>query len=163
MRRILIGVTVFLGVLGVVYLSTLGCCALIGSRASCQKTVSLIDQLQLTPAQRKAVLPLQKSYLAQKESSCQTLCAKRAQLIQLLKNGEPDRSVMNLLVEEIGQEQAALEKATLEHLLAMKQSLTPSQQEKLTHLMTQQLRTACQATACGATPGCALKQRVSRE
>lgn len=157
MRRLAVAVVAFLAVAGVVYLSTLGCCMLTSAHSSRPKAISLADQLRLTADQRQAIAPLEKSFVSQKENTCKALCAKRAQLIQILKSDEPDPTLLNQLVEEIGQEQMVLEKGTLEHLLAMKKHLNPSQQEKLTQLMTEQLRTACEATACGMTSGCVLK------
>jgi len=153
MKRILLGSIAVLGIAGIVYLATLGCCQLMGAG---QRSVSLTQQLQLTPAQAQAIAALEKNFLAQKAASCQALCAKRAQLIQLLKQPEPDPAALSLLTEEIGREQVALEKGTLEHLLAVSRHLEPAQREKLTGLMTEQLRTACRMTACGVTSGCAV-------
>ena len=158
MKRLAVAVVAFLAVAGVVYLVTLGCCMLTSSYSSRPKAISVADQLQLTADQRREIAPLEKSFVSQKESACKALCAKRAQLIQILKSDEADQALLDRLVEEIGQEQMVLEKATLEHLLAMKKQLNPAQQEKLTQLMTEQLRTACEATACGTTAGCALKE-----
>ncbi len=158
MRRIFIGVLVFVGLSGILYLATLGCCQLMTFPKAGAKPIPLSEQLHLTPTQRQAVAPLEKSFLAQRQASCQTLCAKRAQLIQSLKQANPDRATLGSLVEEIGQEQMILEKATLDHLLALRGSLDPTQQERLMVLITEELRTACKNTACGMTPGCAMKE-----
>jgi len=151
MSRILKGLALCAAIGAVAYLATIGCCRLMLFRA---QTVSLSDRLHLTPVQRQAMEPLEKEFLARKQASCGILCAKRAQLIQLLKQPNPVRAAGLQLVEEIGQEQMVLEKATLEHLLAVGQQLEPSQREQLGRLVTEQLRTACRMTACGTTPGC---------
>ncbi len=153
MKRILLGSILVLGIAGIAYLMTLGCCQLLEIN---QGPASLVQQLHLTSAQQQEIAALDRNFLAQKQVSCQVLCAKRAQLIQLLRQPEPDRAMLSTLTEEIGREQVALEKATLEHLLAVGQHLGPSQRGKLTGLMTEQLRTACRMTACGVTDGCAV-------
>ncbi len=155
MKRILWVSIGALGIAGVVYLATVGCCHLIGAG---QRSISLTQQLGLTGAQSQAIAALEKNFLARKGASCQVLCAKRAQLIQLLKQPEPDQAALAVLTEEIGREQVALEKGTLEHLLAVRRHLEPAQREKLIGLMTEQLRTACRMTACGATEGCAVTE-----
>lgn len=153
MKRILWVSIGALGIAGVVYLATLGCCHLMGVG---QKPVSLTGQLGLTRTQAKAIAALDQDFLAQKEASCRVLCAKRAQLIQLLKQPELDRAALSVLIEEIGREQAVLERGTLEHLAAVSRHLEPAQRGKLIGLMAEQLRTACRMTACGATSGCAV-------
>ncbi|MBI3333211.1 MAG: periplasmic heavy metal sensor [Candidatus Omnitrophica bacterium] len=152
MKRLLIGSVLFGLIAAVVYLATLGCCQLVGVRP---RPVSMTRQLRLTPGERQAVAALEKDFLAQKQISCQALCAKRAQMIQLLRQPEPDQGTLAVLTQEIAQEQAVLERTTLEHLLAVGRQLDPSQRERLTALMTDELRSACRMTACGATAGCA--------
>ncbi len=153
MSRISKGLILCVVIGTVAYLATIGCGHLMMFR---NQTSSLTDQLQLTTAQRQAIAPLEKEFLKRKGASCQILCAKRAQLIQLLKQPNPDRAVILPLVEEIGQEQVVLEKATLGHIVAVSQQLDPSQRGRFADLVTEQLRTACQMTACGVTPGCAV-------
>ena len=159
MKKIVIGAILFVGIAGVLYLATLGCCELMTSRHQQTKPVAFSEQLQLNSRQKQTLSSLEKGFLAKKQASCEVLCAKRAQVIQLLKQPAPDQAVLHTLVEEIGQEQTALEMATVEHLLALRQHLDVPQREKLTALVTEQLRTACQATACGSTPGCAVQPK----
>ena len=151
MKRKLIVAVVLVGVVGVGYLAAVGSCQVMFKRG---QLVSLTQGLGLTPAQQSQVDDLQKEFLAQKKQSCELLCAKRAQLIQLLKEPSADRGALYTLVEEIGREQTALEKGTVEHLLAVRSKLEPEQRKRLTARVTDQLRLACQATACGSTPGC---------
>ena len=162
MKRLLIGIGLFLGIAGVAYLSTLGCCHLMGKAASGSST-GWTAGLLLTPEQRQAVEAADKQFLARKEESCRILCAKWAQMIQILKQPEPDRVVLIQLAEEIGQEQTALEKATLDHLLAVSGQLDPKQRERLMASVSEELRTACKETACGMTSGCKVhEQKESR-
>jgi len=154
MKKWWMGLTIFALVAGVAYLATLGCCQLLGWR---KRPVSLMNGLGLTALQKRALAGSEKEFLQLKAASCEALCAKRAQLIQLLKEPAPDRRAMALVVEEIGREQTALEKGTLQHLLAAREQLTPAQWGKLADSVSDQLRLACRQTACGDTPGCALK------
>ena len=151
MKRLVVWAGILAAVAGVAYLATLGCCQLMASRAA---GVPLAQRLDLTPGQRVEVAKLDQEYLAQKQASCQVLCAKRAQVIQLLSQPDPDRTALAQVVQEIGQEQTLLERATLDHLLAVNRKLEPRQQEKLMTLVGEDLRTACKATACDMTPGC---------
>ena len=160
MKRILIG-GIILGAIAVFcYLATVGCCQLVGFRS---RQRNLSERLQLTPAQRNEMASLEKNFLVQKGASCQTLCAKRAQLIQLLKQPQPDVTALHLLAEEIGQEQVALEKATVDYLVTLGGHLEPAQREKLTALVSEELRTACRQTACGTTPGCFLTKERAKQ
>ena len=156
MKRIGTGIILAAVVASVAYLATLGCCQLL---ASAGKPKSLTDQLRLSPAQRGEVASLEKGFMEQKNKSCELLCEKRAQLIQLLRQPEPDRTLMARLVDEIGQEQTALERATVEHLMAVREKLDPSQRERFTALMAGEFRDACKSTSCGMTPGCAVHHK----
>ncbi|MBI1953567.1 MAG: periplasmic heavy metal sensor [Candidatus Omnitrophica bacterium] len=154
MKKWCVGFLVFLLVAGAGYLASLGCCRLLGWH---KKPVSLMNGLGLSASQKKALAEAEKEFLRLKAESCGVLCAKRAQLIQLLKEPAPDRRTMDLVVEAIGRQQTALEKGTLQHLLAAREHLTPAQWNKLVDSVSDQLRQACRQTACGDSPGCALK------
>ena len=151
MKRLILGTVILVVVGGIAYLATLGCCQVLGVTPRAR---TMTQGLNLDPAQRQQVAALEKEYLARKQAGCGMLCAKRAQLIQALKQEEPDSRVLNGLVEEIGREQTALERATLDHLLAVSRHLDAAQREKLTASMTEELRLACRATACGTVGTC---------
>ena len=159
MKRFWVGAGILLGVAGVVYLATLGCCHLIGKSRS---TAGWVDKLPMMPEQRQAVSAVKEQFMAQKSESCRLLCGKRAQVIQMLKQPDPDRAALVGLAEEIGQEQTRLEKATLDYLLAVNRQLEPAQRERLMALVSEELRTACEETACGMTPGCAMKKEKEK-
>ena len=158
MRRLFVWGALFAGLAAVAYFATLGCCHLFGS----MNRPSLVSSLRMSAEQRKEVSALEQAYLARKDESCAKLCQKRAQLIELLKQPVPDRAVIEVLVREIGDEQASLEKATMDHLLAVREHLEPGQRERLTGLLVEQLRTACRMTACGATRGCSMVGRKEK-
>ncbi len=160
-KRFLIGAGVLLGIAGVTTLATVGCCHLMGrGRAS---SGGWTEGLHLAPEQRQAVDAANKQFLAQKEESCRILCAKRAQIIQLLKQPDPGRAALAQLAEEIGREQTALETATLDYLLAVGRQLEPPQRERLMASVSEELRTACRMTACGMTPGCKVREGEKKQ
>lgn len=151
MKRILVVAAALAGAGVLIYLATLGCCQLLSGSA---KPVPLTQGLNLTPEQGQQVAGLRRDYLDRKAESCRTLCAKRAQMITLLRAADPDRGTLMTLIEEIGREQTALEKATVEHLLAVSRRLEPGQRKKLISRVTEELREACRQTACGAAGEC---------
>ena len=154
MKRFLMAAGISLGIAGVAYLTTLGCCRLMAGSSAAGWT----ERIRLTPEQRRAVAEQERQFLARKQESCGILCAKRAQMIQLLKQTDPDQTALLQLAEEIGQEQTALEKATVEHLVAVSRHLEPEQRLRMMGLVSEDLRTACAATACGMGPGCSMKK-----
>ena len=161
MKRFLIGAGVLLGIAGVTYLATVGCCHLIVGKN--HSAAGWVDRLNLAPEQRQAVAAAQKQFMAQKQESCGILCAKRAQMIETLKQKDPDRAVLAQLAEEIGREQTALETATLDYLLAVSRQLEPPQRERLMASVSEELRTACRMTACGMTPGCKVREGEKKQ
>ena len=156
MKRIVVGLLVFSTLAGVVYLATLGCCQWMASWGKRSATAGL----GLSSVQRQAVADLEGRFLEQRRQACQRLCEKRAQLIATLKSPNPDSATLDTLVEEVGQEQMALERATLAYWVALRKELNPSQSDRLTTRMASELRQACQKTACGAAPGCTVKEET---
>lgn len=150
-KRFLVIVFALVGIGGVAYLATLGCGQMLSRRRS---PAGWVESLALTPEQRQAAAAAQKQFMAQKQESCGLLCAKRAQVIQLLKQSDPDRAALAQLAEEIGREQTRLETATLDYLLAVNRQLEPPQRDRLMASVSEELRTACRMTACGMTEGC---------
>ncbi len=155
MKRFVWIALVLLGIGTAAYWATISCCRMMGMNSA---LVSLIDDLGLTPEQSSQAAVLEKDFLARKNASCQVLCEKRAQLIRVIQEKEPDQALIDRLVEEISAEQMALEKATLTHLLALQKILDPPQRERLAARMLEQLRNACDMTACGASGSCPVKK-----
>lgn len=159
MKRMALGVILFAGVAGLVYLATVGCCHLM---AFSGREAPLSEKLKLTPGQRRDFASLEKEYLAQKDASCQRLCAKRAQLIRLLKAPAPDRTLIGSVTDEIGREQTALERTTLDYLLTLRRRLDDRQQSRLVALMSDRLSRACEMTACSEAGGCFITEAKER-
>ena len=159
MKKIFLSAGLVLSVLAVAYLATLGCCHLVRAKSG---SGAWSDRLGLTAEQRKRVAPLEEAFARQRGASCETLCVKRAQMIALLKQAEPDRAALRGLIEEIGAEQTALEKATLDHILAVAAVLEPERREKLIAQVSEELRTACRETACGSSGHCSIAGKSSK-
>lgn len=156
MKKILLSAALVAAALAVAYLATMGSCHLAGVW---KRAGAWSDRLGLTPEQKRKVAGLEESFARQRGASCETLCAKRAQMIALLKQPEPDRAALSGIVEEIGAEQTALEKATLEHILAVAAVLDPERRGKLIAQVSEELRAACKGTACGMGPGCSMRDK----
>ncbi len=154
MKKFLVGSVLLIGLAAAAYLASIGCCHLLMRPRAGQ---GWVDRLALAPEQQAPVAEAKKQFMVQKEESCRILCAKRAQMIQLMKQEEPDRAALVQLTDEIGQEQTRLEKATLDYLLAVSRVLEPSQKKRLMAAVSEELRTACNETACGMGPGCAIR------
>ena len=159
MKRIFLWILALAAVAAAAYGVTRGRCQL-GRRS--EAGGSLVEQLRLRPEQRGPIAKLEAQFLSVKQASCGTLCAKRAQLIQEMRQSAPDRAALNLITEEIGREQTAMEKATIEHLLSLEGELDPDQRERLIDSVAERLRTACNATACGGTKGCMVAEAGQR-
>ena len=158
MKERIIKAGLFIAAAGVATLAVLGAGQLVS-----QIPRSLSDEVGLSFLQHQRMAPLRKSFLAQREASCQVLVEKRAQLIQLLKISPPDRVLIARLTDQIGREQTELERATLNHLLDLQEYLNPAQREEMTDRMLSQLRAACELTSCGKVSGCqTVNQRMVR-
>lgn len=155
MKKLLVQVGLFAAVAAVAYLATLGC-GQVFRNARCG--VPWSQRLGLSGEQKERVAVLEKSFLRQSQAACGTLCAKRAQMIELLKKESPDRPALSALVEEIGAEQLAMEKASLDHVLAVASQLDPAARERYLAMVREDLRTACRGTACGMGANCMAKK-----
>lgn len=151
MKRIWVGIGLFAAVAGVAYLATVGCGELL--RAA-RRNVSWSERLGLSGEQRGRVAALEKGFLAQSQATCGTLCAKRAQMITLLQQDPPDRAALSAVVEGIGAEQVAMERTTLDHVLAVASELDPPQRGRYLARAREELRSACRGTACGVSGAC---------
>lgn len=155
MKRILVQIGLFAAVAGVAYLSTLGCGELL---RTARRSAPWSERLGLSGEQKGRVASLEKGFLAQSQATCGTLCAKRAQMITLLEQENPDRAALAAVVEEIGAEQLDMEKATLDHVLAVASRMDSPQRERYFARVREELRSACKGTACGASGVCLAKR-----
>ncbi|MCM8812169.1 MAG: periplasmic heavy metal sensor [Candidatus Omnitrophica bacterium] len=153
MKRFLIAAAILLPTAALVYLATIGCCHLL---ASGRKPASLLSHLALSAEQKKELAGLEAGYLAEKQRACERLCATRDRLLTALQKPDSDQVMLTQMIEEIGREQMNLEKATLQHILAVRGRLDSRQKVQLTRMVSERLHSACEMTACGATPACAV-------
>lgn len=151
MKRVVIQIGLFLAMAAAAYLATLGCGGLI---RDARRSAPWSRRLALSGEQKERVSALEKGFLAQNQAVCGMLCAKRAQMITLLKQEEPDRAALATLVEEIGAEQLVMEKTAMDHVLAVSSELDPDAKKRYLAMVREELRTACKGTACGASGVC---------
>lgn len=154
MKKILLQMALFGALAAVAYLATLGCGELL---RTARRSSPVSERLGLSGEERQRVASLERAFVSQSQATCGTLCAKRAQVIALLQQDPPDRAALSTLVEEIGAEQLAMEKATLDHVLAVGAELEPPQRQRYFAQVRGELRGACDGTACGAGAACVAK------
>ncbi|MFQ6091566.1 MAG: Spy/CpxP family protein refolding chaperone [bacterium] len=88
-------------------------------------------QLNLTEDQFRRVRDAQGQVAEEMEAMRKSLRAKRAELVRLLREPDPDRAEIDARLREIATLQADLERRVVDNLLKLKGVLTPEQREKL--------------------------------
>jgi Spy/CpxP family protein refolding chaperone len=94
----------------------------------------LRHRLDLKENQLKAIEAMHESTFVKMNVIRDTLELKRAALINILKELQPDNAKIQTLVKEIANLQAQIELGFTENLLAMKKVLTPQQQQQFFEL-----------------------------
>jgi Spy/CpxP family protein refolding chaperone len=91
-------------------------------------------KLNLGENQLKAIEAMQETTFVKMQTARETLKIKRDELINILKNPQPDKSRLQTLIKEIADLQAGIELGFSEHILQMKKALTPEQQQQFFEL-----------------------------
>jgi len=99
----------------------------------------LIKELDLSPAQEKEIESLRKSLELKVEEIGTKLREKRVQLVDLLKESQPDLEKINNQLSEIETLQTELQKMAITNLLQEKKILSPEQQEKFFSIILKRL------------------------
>lgn len=77
---------------------------------------------------------------------------KRMDLNDLLSAEKPDRSAIDSKLQEVGAAELALEKASIDNRLTMRDALTPAQRQKLQQMMMQRNQRGPGGNAANAAP-----------
>jgi Spy/CpxP family protein refolding chaperone len=94
----------------------------------------LRHRLDLNENQLKAIEAMHESTFVKMNVIRETLDLKRAALINILKEPQPDSSRIQTIIKEIANLQIQIELGFTKNLLAMKKVLTPEQQEQFFEL-----------------------------
>jgi Spy/CpxP family protein refolding chaperone len=103
----------------------------------------LRHELGLTDAQSAEVDKLEKEFNARMQDSCDKHCGARFALGDELAKSTLDVIKARACVDRMVAAQADSERATLDHILAVRALLTPEQQQRYAKLVSQQVCYAC--------------------
>ena len=101
----------------------------------------LVRALDLTPDQARQLAAADKDYQVKVDEGCEKHCAARFELGTALTKS--DASQAPACVERMCAAQTEMERATLAHILRIREFLTPAQRERYAKLLYEQVCTAC--------------------
>jgi Spy/CpxP family protein refolding chaperone len=104
--------------------------------------------LNLTPEQTRQVDALTSEFCRQAQTACDEHCAARCQLARSLFVQQADAAASRALVDRMCAAYAEREHATLEHLLKLRDVLTPAQRSELNRQMA-----LCLCDHCASSTG----------
>lgn len=112
----------------------------------------LVSSLGLSEAQAAELEQLNQTYAKQVGAACDTHCAARCQLSQALRKDTLSREEARAVVERMCASQQQNEMATLDHILGIRNVLTPEQRLAFANTIGDCLCSTCQAdkTSCCA-------------
>lgn len=93
------------------------------------------ERLGITPEQAARMQAQQSAFVKARIRSRADVQLKRLELAELMATEKPDRALLEKKLRELHEAQFVVRKATLEHRLAMRETLTPEQREKLRALV----------------------------
>jgi Spy/CpxP family protein refolding chaperone len=99
----------------------------------------LRHRLNLNEDQLKAIETMHETTFTKINAVRETLELKRAALLNVLKETQPDSTQLQALIKEVANLQAQIELGFTENLLAMKKVLTPDQQQQFFELFQRRL------------------------
>jgi Spy/CpxP family protein refolding chaperone len=90
----------------------------------------LRHRLNLNENQLKAIEAMHETTFVKMDVIRETLELKREELINIIKESQPDKAKIQTLIKEIANMQAEIELGFTENILMMKKVLTPEQQQQ---------------------------------
>jgi Spy/CpxP family protein refolding chaperone len=100
----------------------------------------LLSKVELAPEQRARIMELRGGFLAFRQANHERASTLRGQLADLLKADPPDASRIDESLHAISENQGALQRRVVDHVLAVRAVLRPDQRPTFHDLMTEQLR-----------------------
>jgi Spy/CpxP family protein refolding chaperone len=83
----------------------------------------------LTAEQEASLKKMDASFRKDGDKLCMQICKGRLDLLNLIKEKNPNEARVHQKIEEIGQMQILLEKTIADHIIEVKKGLTPAQSE----------------------------------
>jgi Spy/CpxP family protein refolding chaperone len=100
-------------------------------------------ELKLSDAQGAQLSRISAEFRRELERFCAEHCAARFELGEELVKGEPDRAKIESLTARMANAQTACERATVHHILAVREFLTPAQQKRYGELVQTRVCSVC--------------------
>ncbi|NCQ27994.1 MAG: hypothetical protein COW34_00570 [Armatimonadetes bacterium CG17_big_fil_post_rev_8_21_14_2_50_66_6] len=118
-------------------------------------------QLALTSRQRRQCAASDKVFEQRRSALTVTLAERQAKLMEVLRKPDPGRAEVDRALDAVSEIQAALQRAVVDHLLALKSVLTADQQKALFDSLGRHL-CGCAGPGMGAA-GCQPEGAASHE
>ena len=99
----------------------------------------LHSELNITPAQHRALEPIEKKFAEQNRVLRERMRAANHQLAVAIRQGRPESPEISSAVGQIHLHMGELQRASIDHIFEMRSVLTPEQGEKLLQLAEQGL------------------------
>ena len=110
------------------------------AQAASPMGIPLFSKLSVDAAQREQILTLRQDFLAFRAANYARTDALRGELAELLKTDAPDRARIDVVLAQIAESQAALQRRVVDQALSVRAVLRPEQRPAFEELMSQQLR-----------------------
>lgn len=106
----------------------------------------LFEELSLKPEQSAILKEKAVPFRAEIDNRRKEIAAKRKELVVLLRQSKPDTRAIDAVIREISGKQEAMQRMVAGHMLEMKTSLDPGQQERLFDLIENSMAGSGQAS-----------------
>jgi Spy/CpxP family protein refolding chaperone len=113
----------------------------------------LFKRLSLDDAQRSAILAKRESLMARRAATSTRLTELRGELAGALAQGEAGRPRIEAVLAELERAQREYQRSVVEHLLGVREILTPAQRPVFEGLVGERLRSGGMMQPDGIVPG----------
>jgi Spy/CpxP family protein refolding chaperone len=113
----------------------------------------LFRHLKLSDAQRSAILARRASLMESRAASAARLGELRGELATALSEGDAGRARIDVVLASLERAQHDYQRSVVEHLLAVRETLTPEQRPVFERLLGERLRAGWMMRPDGVAPG----------
>jgi Spy/CpxP family protein refolding chaperone len=113
----------------------------------------LFQHLKLSEAQRAAILARRASLMERRAAAAARLGELRGELADALARGEAGRARIDAVLAELERAQRDYQRSVVEHLLGVRETLTPDQRPVFERLLGERLRAGLMMQPDGVAPG----------
>lgn len=124
-----------------------------GVAGGMQADPPLFKRLALSDPQRTAILAKRASLMARRSSTSARLGELRGELAVALSQGGAGRARIDAALAEMERAQREFQRSVVEHLLAVRETLTPAQRPVFEELLAERMRAGWMMQTDGIVPG----------